>query len=416
MATKSSKPLGPGRRAQPMRSSKASAPWPNETAEVARSDTFAINFFADAITALPRELVRHFTLLKEVDAKIFLPEAALEKQVEEALEAPLPEQIQSQDSYQIPSTSAPRSGPGSINGSVINGHGTSIASPAATHFDSAVWSNDNLPRRQKFRFLSLHLQDMLVSLDEKNHVISTAVEALNKQVARLDDCYPTISSEISEEARFGNVKHWAYEENRVGRTGQEKTRREPVENTLTAAQQAAAEEIAARSETRKLAVQAKRGKNHQIESDFDDHNDSKKPEAAKKLHGNSKIRKAAEASSAIGLGITNGTPVNSNPPPKRRKVEKSNNHTNGTSMAAAVSSGGGKGKAASPRLTPLPEAKKKGKASATAGNHSRKRFVDSFTVQVNMLKLVIGTTLSLRLHNRHLFNHRPSTAPSQKQR
>ncbi|GJD01871.1 chromatin modification-related protein [Colletotrichum higginsianum] len=33
----------------------------------------AITYFSDAIAALPKELVRHFTLLKEVDAKIFAP-------------------------------------------------------------------------------------------------------------------------------------------------------------------------------------------------------------------------------------------------------------------------------------------------------------------------------------------------------
>lgn len=364
MATKSSKTMGPGRR-QPMRTSKASAPWPSNEAELPRSETFAINFFADAITALPRELVRHFTLLKEVDAKIFLPEAALEQEVEDALEAPIPEQ----DISQLPPTTASRSGPASLSGSVINDRGSSIE-----------WfrhSNDNFPRRQQFRSLSVHLQDMLVSLDEKNHVISTAVEALNKQIARLDDCYPMINNEISEEARYGNVKHWAYEENRIGRTGAEKTRREAAESTLTAAQQAAAEEIAARSETRKLAVQAKKGKNQLNESDFDDHNDARRLEPAKKLHGNSKIRKAAEASTAIGLGITNGTPINGNPPPKRRKVDKASSNANVGSLANALgANGAGKGKAGSPRETPIPEPKRKGKAAPTTnGTHSRKRFV-----------------------------------------
>jgi len=346
-----------------MRSSKASAPWTNEASELARSDTYAITFFADAITALPREIVRHFTLLKEVDAKIFLPEAALEREVEEALVA------------HLPFHPILRSGPASLNGSLVNGHGSSIASPA-NQINSAPYSDDNMPRRQKFRSLSLKLQEMLVSLDEKNHVISTAVEALNKQMVRLDDCYPMINNEVSEEARYGNVKHWAYEENRIGRTGTEKTRREVAESSLTAAQQAAAEEIAARSETRKLAVQAKRGRNHHNESDFDDHNDGRKVEPTKKLHGNSKIRKAAEASSAVGLGITNGTPVNGNPPPKRRKVEKSNNNAAAGSLVLATN-GVAKGKAGSPRDTPVPETKRKAKVAPTAnGSHSRKRFVE----------------------------------------
>ncbi|KAF3343571.1 hypothetical protein VdG2_08365 [Verticillium dahliae VDG2] len=45
----------------------------------------AVTHFADAITALPKELVRHFTLLKEVDAKIFAPEETLFNLVDAAM-------------------------------------------------------------------------------------------------------------------------------------------------------------------------------------------------------------------------------------------------------------------------------------------------------------------------------------------
>lgn len=37
----------------------------------------ALMHFTDAITALPREMIRHFTMLKEVDAKIYGPEEKL---------------------------------------------------------------------------------------------------------------------------------------------------------------------------------------------------------------------------------------------------------------------------------------------------------------------------------------------------
>ena len=50
-----------------------------------------VTHFADAITALPKELVRHFTLLKEVDAKIFAPEAALLQLLDDALKTPGPD-------------------------------------------------------------------------------------------------------------------------------------------------------------------------------------------------------------------------------------------------------------------------------------------------------------------------------------
>lgn len=50
----------------------------------------AITHFADAITALPKELVRHFTLLKEVDAKLFAPEDQLCKLVDATVKFPPP--------------------------------------------------------------------------------------------------------------------------------------------------------------------------------------------------------------------------------------------------------------------------------------------------------------------------------------
>jgi hypothetical protein len=352
----------------------------------------AITHFADAITALPKELMRHFTLLKEVDAKIFAPEEDLGKLVDAALNAPLPERRQLiETQHALGPTSAPMSAQGSVNGSIINGHPASVASvPDADVYNlvSQAYDPANIPRRHTFQHCAYTMQNMLVSLDEKNHVISTAAEALNKQLARIDDCFPYIELEACEEARYGSTTHWAYPENRVVKTGSGGASRREIQsaNNLTAAGQQVAEEAAARSDARKQALLAKKSNKHP-HGDFDDHHDGRHKE--KKLHGNSKIRKAADASLGFGLGITNGAATNGNPP-KRRKVDKG--PSGGVVMERAMSGVFGsngiatKGKASSPRETPGPEGpKKRTRGGGAANGQTRKRYVLIFVCCAQLL-------------------------------
>ncbi len=342
----------------------------------------AITHFADAITALPKELVRHFTLLKEVDAKIFAPEEDLGKLVDAALNAPPPQRpqaIEAQNGHGP--TSAPMSAQGSINGSITNGQVGSVNSvPDGVDVYNAanlVYEPGNIQRRQLFQHCAYTMQNMLVSLDEKNHVISTAAEALSKQLARIDDCFPYIELEISEEARYGSTTHWAYPENRIPKANN--SRREiAAVNHLSAAAQHMAEEAAARSDARKQALlERKKAKNQHLDSDFDDHHDGRHKE--KKLHGNSKaIRRAADAASSVGLGITNGAGTNGNPPKRRKLAEKG--PAAGTGMERTLSSifgsnGSATKKAASPRETPGPEGKKRQRATGTTNGQTRKRYV-----------------------------------------
>ena len=49
----------------------------------------AITHFTNSITALPKEMIRHYTMLKEVDAKIYGPEAELGQLLSQALKDPL---------------------------------------------------------------------------------------------------------------------------------------------------------------------------------------------------------------------------------------------------------------------------------------------------------------------------------------
>ena len=49
----------------------------------------AITHFTDCITALPKEMIRHYQMLKEVDAKIYGPEEKLGQLLSAGLRAPM---------------------------------------------------------------------------------------------------------------------------------------------------------------------------------------------------------------------------------------------------------------------------------------------------------------------------------------
>ncbi|RDA84228.1 hypothetical protein CP532_0144 [Ophiocordyceps camponoti-leonardi (nom. inval.)] len=322
----------------------------------------AITHFADTISALPKELVRHFTLLKEVDAKLFAPEEHLAKLVAAAVGAPVPGSRPVLDS----SFAAPWA-------AAVNQANASVTSTDDVSGANAVFDASDIPRRHLFRQTALRIQEMLVSLEEKNHVISTANEALQRQLLRVEDVWPFLENEFSDEAKWGSSTHWAYPENRLaGKVSHTERARRDGAAAISAAAQALADEAAARSDARKQAVQAKRNqKNQHHDSDADDHHDSRpRAEAGKKAH-NSKARKVAEiAGAASGTTAANG-----NPPQKRRKVEKAANGTNGGpySDRATVGSNGPKVKTSSPRATPVPDLPKKRKALPTASGHAKKK-------------------------------------------
>jgi hypothetical protein len=214
------------------------------------------------------------------------------------------------------------------------------------------------------------MTDMLVSLDEKNHVISTATEALNKQLRRIDEIFPYIEREISDEARNGSTTHWAYSENRVAKPAERPRREAPAVAQISREAQLHADEAAARSDARKQAMLAKRGKVAQAESDFDDNRID-----ARKSHGNTKKTRPAEAISTVGLGITTG--MNGAPTAKRRKVEKPNGAPAMERSISGVFPGNGvsKGAAASPREASLPDpVRKKTKAATIPNGQPRKRY------------------------------------------
>ncbi|KAH6666479.1 hypothetical protein F5X68DRAFT_236918 [Plectosphaerella plurivora] len=343
----------------------------------------AITFFADAMTALPKELVRHFTLLKEVDAKIYGPEDALFQLVDAAMNTPAPEQPR-QNTNAIEASapeSAAMSAQNSSTGVVAPGQApTTAPSTNGSQAPSAAASATD-PRRQLYQQTAFKIQEMLGSLEEKNHVISTANEALQKQLARIDDVWPHLENEFSDEAKWGSTTHWAYPENRAGNKAAhaERSRREGAAAISAAAQQLA-EEAAARSDARKQAVQAKKNlKAQNQENEPDDAEGRGKTETTKKSIA--KARKAADAAAAasggsnVGLGITNGATNGAAPQPKRRKVEKTaaKDAPVERAMASVFGPEAPKAKTSSPRGTPAPDGPKKRKALPTGSGQTKKR-------------------------------------------
>lgn len=284
----------------------------------------ALQFFSDAITALPKEVMRQFTLLKEVEAKIHGPNEELGQVVDALMEYPVPSRRGEQVGGQgMLSLTASNSVIGSTSASVVNGVApnvpqlsaqTSVAGSVSGEEAAQVGHDEDVAKRQKFHELRMLTQSLLANLDEKNVVLAEANRVLAQQLSRVDSVLPHIDNEISEEARLGSMTHWAYSDNRQKKqlAGSAANRRDvAATNSLAAAASAIHESdiAAARRDTARETIREKhkgRAKEH-VDSDFDD-----KPKKARPKFGKDKNMGAA------GLGISNVT----GEPVKKRRVDK----------------------------------------------------------------------------------------------
>lgn len=343
----------------------------------------AITFFTDAVTALPKEVMRQFTLMKEVEAKVHGPNEQLAEAVDALLEHPVPRRNDNANGAHggMLSFTAANSAIGSANVSLVNGvppYGASGQNSVAgsTNGEESIQDNEaDLDRRKQYHALRMITHNLLANLDEKNVVLTEANRVLNLQMSRLDSVMPHVEEEIPEEARLGSMTHWAYSDNRLKvkpmpPVANERNRRDvALTNSLAAAANAVHEtEIAAaRRDAIKETGKEKtgRGKNkEQIDSEFEE-----RPKKGAGKVGRGKAAAAAAAASATGLGIsTNGEPT------KRRKVDKA---AGATGMERQASS---KGKAAkeTPRSTPAAEpAKKTAKAKGAPPPPPKRKAVSS---------------------------------------
>ncbi|KAL2839976.1 hypothetical protein BJY01DRAFT_218871 [Aspergillus pseudoustus] len=299
----------------------------------------ALTHFTDAITALPREFRRHNSLLKEVDAKAW----ALEENLLQLLKVSSESQ-----STPFPSNPAP----------VIGGVVREDLLPADV--SRTPESPESQSRRLLFDRVRHTLSDLMVTADEKNHVISNANDELDRQIMRLDSIFPFIAGEISEEARLGSLNHWAYSNrNATKSTGSERPRREAASNKdLVHALQEA--EAVSRSEARREAVLARRRRAH-ADSDFDD------GRAAGSRKGQSNKSRVAADHGSLGQ---NQPATGSSGQAKRRKVERPPNVEAGAAMERSASGAGASARGGAKEST---DAIKKRQRAPNANAAARKR-------------------------------------------
>ena len=375
----------------------------------------AIQYFTDAITALPKETMRHFTLMKEVEAKVHGPTQAVTQMAGKIMRMPVPPRRDLQPSRQalLSFTANNSSAATSANPSVLNGMIPATANPSSDndeHTSRALQLDPQLDmaRRQDFHNLRMVIQSILINLDEKNVCLAEANRTLGRQLARVEDVIPHVESEISEEARLGNLSHWAYADNKVKNktvppTAERARRDVAAANSLAAAAATVHESdiAAARSEARR---EAKKSRAQHADSEFEDRSANKKTLPVKS-------RKAAEPpSNAKGLGIVNGT-VAALQPPKRRKVEKEGGVVMERTMSGAPKANN-KPQKETPRSTPAAEPSKKKSAKAPpVPPLIKKRYIyRNVHARIVVANLNTGPTPT-PLNHHPRWPHRPSWEP-----
>ncbi|OJJ82221.1 putative PHD finger domain protein (Ing1) [Aspergillus glaucus CBS 516.65] len=320
----------------------------------------ALTHFTDAITALPREFRRHNSLLKEVDAKAW----ALEENLLQLLKVSSETQA-----VQHPPNPAP------IVAGVIR--------------DDIMPQNPSQPpespesknRRLLFDRVRHTLSDLMMTADEKNHVISNANDELDRQVARLDTVFPFIAGEISDESRLGSLTHWAYSNRNTATktTTNERPRRE-----VAAAKELAEAEAFSRSEARREAVLARKHRRGHADSEFDDTRSS-----SRRGHGSK-----ARGSAATGEhATTDNTVSGSTAATKRRKVDRPTPAESGTPMERTASGAGSTAGGAGSKDAQDP-AKKRSRAPNSGTAAARKRNTTGITAAESPILApspVIGT-------------------------
>ena len=330
----------------------------------------AITFFADAVAALPKEMQKYFTILKETEGKLHQLDQAiadLANSIDKLPDAPgRPVQDRSQAYMQL---SLGASINGSAAASVIN---DMTPRQPQTFMDIDPMSQRTVaqdphldPRENLFVQLVTKLQETTSALDEKNMILSAANETLSRQLSRFDSAMPHIESEVSEDARLGSNTHWALphmkELRRASGTGPTDRGRRDVTNVnnLAAAAQVVHEgEIAAtRSEARREAMLHKRNRARDPDSDQEERTTSRK-------HVSTKVRKATDSATDNKSGVSGQVP-------KRRKVEPKPQATE-RSLGAALN-GRLSGARSSPRGSPAPDTNRKKARPAPAPSAPRRK-------------------------------------------
>ncbi|ODH47613.1 hypothetical protein GX48_06291 [Paracoccidioides brasiliensis] len=239
----------------------------------------AITHFTDAITALPKEFRRHASLLKEVDGKAWALEETLAKQLDAATAStPYAKLMQ-----------------------------TGVPAKEPINYDSP----ESLARRKIFFELRSTLSDLMITTDEKNHVLWNANNELEKQITRIETTFPYVEGEISEEARLGSITHWAYS-NKTAAKAAGNTSERPRRETASTRDQ----NLTVDGETRREGVSRKHRRN-QPDADGEDGRVPLRKGTSGKGRGGE-----TPASGNTPIGVVGAVAGSSAAPAKRRRVEK----------------------------------------------------------------------------------------------
>jgi hypothetical protein len=335
----------------------------------------ALTHFSDAIDALPREMIRHFSMMMEVDAKLDAPDEELAKLADQVARLPQP-------SRRAASFAADSAQP---NGDT-----------ATTPWDQ---SSDELPEAHRlplYRRLNWSIHTMAPILDEKIAVLSTANAELSRMLERIESSFRYVPEEVSREVRLGSTTHWAYvAEKEPKKTGNERTRREVAAVSNYGAGGTSSHEAdlaAARSEARRDAVTARKNRNQVQDSDFEERTTVRRPKGKSAKH----LDVLATAASRPGDTASASGPI----APVKRKKPAATAQPMERSVSAAL--GGQKRPTGSP--TPVAEASRKRKAAPGAAP-AKKRYV---TTRLQNLKC-LGDLLMSALQTTTTVNGREIT-------
>jgi len=326
----------------------------------------AVTHFTDGVAALPKEVMRYFTLLRETEGKAYQYEQAIGELVSQIGRLPEPVKATSDPRAALMAFSLSNSINGSANVSVVDGHGPTGNAYQSDLEEPQVDVNFET-RRRTFGGLRDRMREIMGVLDEKNMMLNSANETLSRQLLRLDNTMPYIEEEISEEARLGSKTHWALYDiqqmRRVTGTNERNKVDRQNANNLVAAAAVVAEAELSRSEARREAVQAKKRSQNAADSDFDERVPKKGATAAK-------VRRVQEVAE---MKSTQGTTTAAGQASKRRKVEK----PVAPGLERTASTATNNGRVINSREAPNPETSKK-KMKPLPAPVSRKRYVKIF--------------------------------------
>lgn len=160
-----------------------------------------LNDILDAFEAMPIDLAKYFTLLKEIDAKCITTVPRLNRQIDEYVDLLHAEEVPHQDELDMKASAVGANG---------KSNPSDQSGPKEKESNGTSESPDDDKRRRLKRIMKC-FNDVIPCLEEKMHVTSVAADVLAKHLYRIDNDYRVIvgNNEIPELVRIGPLNHRA---------------------------------------------------------------------------------------------------------------------------------------------------------------------------------------------------------------